>query len=73
MHRVGHVLARAEGAVSRDEQMHFRGRLGVGGQLNVHIDPIDQELRHLREPRLGVTHRGRIIAIDVAEIPLPVD
>ncbi len=37
------------------------------------VDAVDQQPRHLGEPRLGVAHRGRIIAVDVAEVALPVD
>ena len=37
------------------------------------VDAVDQELRHLGEPRLGVAHGGGVIAVDIAEIALPVD
>ena len=37
------------------------------------VDAIEQELRDLGHPRLGVAHRGGVIAIDIAEIALPVD
>ena len=37
------------------------------------VDAVEQEPRHLGHPRFGVTHRGRVIAVDVAEVALPVD
>ncbi len=37
------------------------------------VDPIQHGLRHRRQPAFGVTHCGRIIAVDIAEIPLSVD
>ena len=45
-------------------------RTKVDGVL---VDALDQEPRHLGEPRLGVAHRRGIIAVDVAEIALAVD
>ena len=35
--------------------------------------PSSRRLRDLGQPRLGVAHGGRVIAVDVAEIALPVD
>ena len=37
------------------------------------VDAVDQEPRDLGEARLGVAHGGRVIAVDIAEIALPVD
>jgi hypothetical protein len=39
----------------------------------VFVDAVDQQACDLRQPRLGVAHRRRIIAVDVAEIALAVD
>ncbi len=46
------------------------GRPEIDGVL---VDSVEHRLRHRRQPAFGVTHRGRIIAVDIAEIPLPVD
>ena len=37
------------------------------------VDAVEEEPRHLGQPRLGVAHRRRVIAVDIAEIALPVD
>jgi hypothetical protein len=37
------------------------------------VDGLEHRLRHRREPALGVAHRRRVIAVDIAEIPLTVD
>ena len=37
------------------------------------VDAVDQEPRDLGEARLGVAHGGGVIAVDIAEIALPVD
>jgi hypothetical protein len=46
------------------------GRPEIDGIL---VDALDEEARNLGEPRFGVAHGGGIIAIDVAEVALPVD
>ena len=46
------------------------GRAEIDGVL---IDAVDQEPRHLGQARLRVAHRRRVIAVDVAEVALPVD
>ena len=38
----------------------------------VFVDAIDQKVRDLSQPRFGVSHGGRIIAVHVAEIALPI-
>ena len=35
--------------------------------------PVEHRLRHRRQPALGVAHRRGVIAVDIAEIALPVD
>ena len=37
------------------------------------VDAIEQKLRDLGHARFGVAHGGSIIAVDIAEIALPVD
>ena len=37
------------------------------------VDAVDQEARDFGQARFGVAHGGRVIAVDVAEIALPVD
>ena len=37
------------------------------------VDAVEEEARHLGQPRLGVAHGRRVIAVDIAEIALPVD
>ena len=46
------------------------GRAEIDGIL---VDAIDEEPRHFGQPRFGVAHGGRIIAVDIAEIALAVD
>ena len=46
------------------------GRPEIDGVL---VDAVEQEARDLGQPRLGVAHGGRVIAVDIAEIALPVD
>ena len=50
-------------------------RAVVGGAKidGILVDAVEEETRHLGETRLGVTHGGRIIAVDIAEISLAVD
>ena len=37
------------------------------------VDAVEQQARDLGQARLGVAHGGRVIAVDIAEIALPVD
>ena len=46
------------------------GRAEVDGIL---VDAAQQQLRDRRHARLGVAHGRGVIAVDVAEVPLPVD
>ncbi len=45
-------------------------RLEVDGIL---VDAVDQQMRDVGQPRFGVTHGGGVVAVHVAEVPLPVD
>ena len=46
------------------------GRPEIDGVL---VDAVEHRLRDRRQPALGVAHRRGVIAVDIAEIPLPVD
>ena len=37
------------------------------------VDAVEQQPRDLGQPRFGVAHGGGVIAVDIAEIALPVD
>jgi hypothetical protein len=50
-----------------------RCRRRSGGNRPRLVDAVQQQARHLGHPRFGVAHRGRVIAVDVAEIALAVD
>ena len=76
-----HAHGDAAGAVhqqireARRQNPRLLVALVVGG-LKIHRVPVDvaqQEHRGARQPRLGITHRRRRIAIHRAEIPLPLD
>ena len=46
----------------------------IGAEIDrVLVEPLEQRLGGGRQPRLGVAARGRVVAVDVAEIALPVD
>ncbi len=52
------------------------GLAAVVGRAEVHrvlVDPLQQRHRHLGQAGLGVAHRRRVIAVDIAEIALTVD
>ena len=38
----------------------------------VFVDAIEQQMRNFGQPRFGVTHSGGIIAVHIAEVPLPI-
>ncbi len=46
------------------------GRAEIDGIL---VEPVEHRLRDRRQPALGVAHRRGVIAVDIAEIALPVD
>ena len=45
------------------------GRAEIDG---VFVDAFQQQRRHFRHTRFGVTHGSRVIAVDIAEVALPV-
>src|SRR5262245_17327364 len=63
--------------VGKSPWKHDRLLLGaVIGQLEVDCvlaDPLQQEMRYLGEPRLGVAHGGGIIAVHVTKVALAFD
>jgi len=57
-------------------QDHRLAVLAVIGRAEIDrilFEAVEHRLRHGRQPALGVTHRRGVIAVDVAEIALPVD
>ena len=54
-------------------RLFFRAVIGRAEIDRVLVDAVDQEPGDLGEARLGVAHRGGIIAVDIAEIALAVD
>ena len=61
------------------ERARQHDRLGLAAVVGraeidrVLVDAVEQQTRHLGHPRFGVAHRGRVIAVDVAEVALAVD
>ena len=76
-----HADGDAAGAVDQEvreaRRQHHRLALGIVVVLleidGVLVDVLEQRVRDLGEPHLGVAHRRRRIAVDRAEIALPVD
>ena len=79
--RAGHADGDAGGAVGQKvgeaagQHDRLLGRaVVVGAEVDgVLVDAGQQRLGDLGEPRLGVAHGGRVIAVDVAEVALPLD
>ena len=67
---VGEQVRKAGGKDDGLAVLTVIGRPEIDGIL---VDPVQHRLRHCRQPAFGVPHCGRIIAVDIAEIPLPVD
>ena len=79
--RCGHADGDARGAVRKDI------RKGAGQDRGLFVlfvvgrpeidrvlgDALQQRGRHIGHPRFGVAHGGGVIAVDIAEVPLPVD
>ena len=60
----------------RRRQHHrlFAGAVVTGTEIDrILVDAVDQQTRDFGEPCLGVAHGGGVIAVDIAEIALPVD
>ena len=57
-------------------QHHRLGIAAVVGLAEIDrvlVEAVEQGLRHRRQPRLGVAHRRGVVAVDIAEIALPLD
>ncbi len=57
----------------QDDRLVLAAVVGRAEVDRVLVDAVEQQPRHLGHPRLGVAHRRRVIAVDVAEVALPVD
>ena len=55
------------------DRLGFAAVVGRPEIDRVLVDAVEQEPRHLGHARLGVAHRRRVIAVDVAEVALAVD
>ena len=67
---VGEQVGKAGRQDDRLAVLAVIGRPEIDGIL---VDPVEHRLRHRRQPALGVAHRRGVIAVDIAEIALPVD
>ncbi len=67
---VGEQIGEAARQDDRLAVLAIIGRAEIDGVL---LDAVEHCLRHGREPALGVAHGSGVIAVDIAEIPLPVD
>ena len=54
-------------------RLFIRAVIGRAKIDRVLVDAVDQQPRDFGQPRLGVAHGGSVIAVDIAEIALPVD
>ena len=59
-------------ACRQDDGLFFLAVIGFTEIDRVLVDPLQQQLRRQGEPALRVPHGGRVIAVDIAEVPLPV-
>ena len=58
----------------RQHHRLFAGAVIGGAEIDrVLVDAVEQQARDFRQARLGVAHGGGVIAVDIAEIALPVD
>ena len=58
---------------AREYDRLFRLAVVIGAEFDaVLVDAVEQKPRDLGHPRFGVAKSGRIIAVDIAEIALPV-
>ena len=70
---LGAVGKQVRKCAGQHDRLLFRAVIGRPEIDRVLVDAVDQEARDLGEPRFGVAHRGRVIAVDIAEIALAVD
>ena len=70
----GRAVAKQIWKVRRqDDRLRAFPVIGVAEVDGVFVNAFQQTARNLRHPRLGVAHGRRIVAVDIAEITLPVD
>ena len=76
-HADGDALRAVGQQIGKRRRQHDRllpgavvARAEIDGVL---VDAVEQEPRDFGQPRFGVAHGGGVIAVDVAEIALPVD
>ena len=62
------------GESGRQHHRLFAGAVIGRAEIDrVLVDAVEQQPRDFGQPRLGVAHGGGVIAVDIAEIALPVD
>ena len=67
-------VAQQVGNGPRQHRRLVFGAVVIGAEIDrVLVDPFEQGERVARQPRLGIAHRRRAIAVDIAEIPLTLD
>ena len=70
----GRAVGQQVGEAARQHDRLLGRAVVVGPEVDgILVDAGQQRLGHLGEARLGVTHRGRVIAVDIAEVALPLD
>ncbi len=76
-HADGDALRAVGEQIGKGRRQHrrlFGGAVIGGAEIDrVLVDAVEQQARDFRQARLGVAHGGRVIAVDIAEIALPVD
>ena len=76
-HADGDALRAVGEQIGKCRRQHHRLAAGaVIGRTEIDrvlVDAIEQQSGNFGEPRLGVAHGGGVIAVDIAEIALPVD
>ena len=70
----GRTVGQQVGKAARQHDRLFRRAVVVGAEIDgVLVDALQQRLGDLGQPRLGVAHGRGVIAVDIAEIALPLD
>jgi hypothetical protein len=67
---VGKQVGKAARQDDRLAVLAVIGRAEIDGIL---VDPVEHRLRHGRQPALSVAHGRGVVAVEIAEIPLPID
>ncbi len=69
----GAVREQVREARGQDDRFLLLAVIGLAKVDRVLVDAIEQRRRDRRQLGLGVAHGGRVIAVDIAEIALPID